>query len=341
MNPTAEQKIDTAAFLRDFKLQEQLRALEEVDEREDRINTEKNISNFSSYPERKGLVSPFNTKIIPGEFRLLSQTDHLTYAAVLPWDDIRVLLIPLSTFEHPASDQEMYVEESEKQALHMKVYQVWNARTVNKAVLARSWVMGKMSERDIQRLQQLLRHIWLEDALEDDSICKLTGIPLLPGKDIRKRYMIREQENFRELDSEDLAVEEIPFVLHDTGSWKVFNEAELNLQAAAGETSLSECYLLTESNLKYLGPITLENFVEIPEKGTLPEFKWYADQMLPEWKTWMPVLFRHKRTGTVLGSSLLTPFPDGGVLVSLDNPAKNEELQISSPRDIQLIFFNE
>ena len=114
-----------------------------------------------------------------------------------------------------------------------------------------------------------------------------------------------------------------------------------NLQAAAGETSLSECYLLTESNLKYLGPITLENFVEIPEKGTLPEFKWYADQMLPEWKTWMPVLFRHKRTGTVLGSSLLTPFPDGGVLVSLDNPAKNEELQISSPRDIQLIFFNE
>ena len=83
--------------------------------------------------------------------------------------------------------------------------------------------------------------------------------------------MIREQENFRELDSEDLAVEEIPFVLQDTGSWKVFNEAELNLQAAAGETSLSECYLLTESNLKYLGPITLENFVEIPEKGSLPE----------------------------------------------------------------------
>ena len=39
MNPTAEQKFNTAAFLRDFKLQEQLRALEEVDEREDRINT--------------------------------------------------------------------------------------------------------------------------------------------------------------------------------------------------------------------------------------------------------------------------------------------------------------
>ena len=344
MNHTDKQKANTNAFLRDFQLLEQLREIEIQEESDAQFDFPKTAGNPENLDnvDWKNLVSPFNPKITPGEIRLLSQTERLTYAAVLPWDVSRVLLVPLSNFEFPATDQEMYVEDWETRPLLMRVYQLWNARTVNRAVLARSWVMEQMPERDTQRIQQLLRHIWLDDALEDETIRDLTGTPLLPERDPRKRYQLREQENFSALDAEDLAMEEAPFLLHSPECFNVFRTAGLELQAAAGENTLSECYLLAGTELKSLGTMELEDFKTVAAGERLPEFCWYTERISPECEPWMTVLFRHRETGETLGSGVLTPLPDGGAEVILRNPVDDENTpQIHSPGDIQLIFWRQ
>lgn len=149
-----------------------------------------------------GLVAPFDTTVRPGEIRMLSHPDKPVFGVVLPWDSDSVLLVPFSGMKHPATDLEMYAEDGENRAAGMQVYQIWNARTVEKSVIGKSWICGSISEAEKARLNRMLRFSLLGEPLDDDLL-PLIGTPLSGDDDIRMAYMKDDLAFFVPLDREN------------------------------------------------------------------------------------------------------------------------------------------
>ena len=285
------------------------------------------------------MVSKFDWLIQPGEIRLLSQTDRLTYGAILPWDWNHALLIPFSHAENPATDQEMYASDGEIRGLFQQVYQLWNARTVNRSILAKSWIAGTVPKEDMSRLNQMLQHIWLGEKL-DVELQNRTGLPLLEGKDIRKKYLDEELANFAKLDLADAEAEWAMNELESEPLILRFEElkAEVELQAAAGRNMLSEAYVLTPDGLKFLQGIELTDFEKIRAGKPLPHFCWSAENLPGLGSGFYQVLFRHRQTGKILGTGPVLNQPFGFEII-LANPIDPEDVpELSAPADIQLIF---
>ena len=329
-----KRKENTMLFLNELILRKQLEKLDS--EAEDCTAGENGGSQRQSASE---LVSQFDWQIKDGEIRLLAGTETLTYGAVFPWDWNHVLLIPFSHHSHPATDEEMYASDGESRGMFQQVYQIWNARTVNRTVLAKSWVHGTIPEQDKAALNQMLRHCWMGEQLSSDTADR-TGIPLLQGKDIRKKYMERELANFAVLDAEDAEAEWAAEELEDEHIILQFEDfyKEAQLMAAAGKNLLSESYVLTRSGLKFLQGFEMPDFEKISAGTPLPQFCWIAETMPENCLPNMQVLFRARKTGQILGSGNLLKQKFGYEIILL-NPIDAEDTpELKSPSDIQLIL---
>ena len=336
------QENNTWAFVREFKI---LEALDKIEDTEESINENISVEIDSATVEKfrkkaRKLFSPFQWYIQPGEIRLLSQTDRLTYGVVLPWSWNHCLLVPLSHCENPATDEELY-SDGEGRGLFQQVFQIWNTRTVSKTLLSKSWVAGKISETDMARINKMLKHSWLGEELPED-IRQMTGIPLLKGYDIRRKFLHDELENFSALDAEsaawDLEFEDIEsdsVILEFDG---LRGEVSEKLLAAAGKNDLSEAYLHSEQGLKFLLGIELTDFETVDAGEELRSFCWIAETLPPECVEGMSVIFRHKQSGKVIGSGILNRQEYGWEII-LANPVDAEDVpEISTPADIQLVF---
>ena len=138
----------------------------------------------------------------PGQIRVLSQTDTLTYAAVLArWDERSLLIAPFSRFEDPASDEEL--KTAFQGGLRMGVLQIWNARTAMDATLKKSWLVGKLPKQDLD--DALLLWKWsIGDVAElPERISERTGVPIYRTDDPRLDYRREALENFAAFDAED------------------------------------------------------------------------------------------------------------------------------------------
>ena len=331
---TDARKKNTMLFLNELTLQKQLEKLD--------VGIEEYTGGGNDEHQRQvasGLTSPFDWLVKDWEIRLLAETETLTYGVVLPWDWNHALLVPFSHCSHPATDEEMYASDGESRGMFQQVYQVWNARTVNRTVLAKSWIHGIIPEQDKAALNQMLRHHWLGAELCSE-ISSRTGIPLLEGKDIRKKYMEEELANFAVLDAADAEAEWAKDELENEHIVLQFNalRGEVQLQAAAGKNFLSEAYLLTRSGLKFLLGIELTDFEKVPAGNQLPHFCWLAETLPESCRLNMQVLFRSRKTGQILGSGILLKQKFGYEIV-LANPIEPEDTpELNSPTDIQVIL---
>ncbi|MBR4664617.1 MAG: hypothetical protein IKO93_12155 [Lentisphaeria bacterium] len=325
---------NTMLFLKELTLQKELEKLD--------VGIEGSAEGGTGGQQRQAaseLVSPFDWLVKDWEIRLLAETGTLTYGAVLPWDWNHALLIPFSHNSHPATDEEMYASDGESRGMFQQVYQVWNARTVNRTVLAKSWVHGMIPEEDKAALNQMLRHRWLGAELSPE-LSGRTGIPLLEGKDIRKKYLEEELANFSVLDAADAEAEWAQDELEAEHTVLSFDalRGESELQAAAGRNLLSEAYVLTKSGLKFLRGIELTDFEKVPAGNQLPHFCWLAESLPESCRLNMQVLFRSRKTGQILGSGILLKQKFGYEIV-LANPIEPEDTpELNSPTDIQVIL---
>ena len=138
----------------------------------------------------------------PGQIRVLSQTETLTYAAVLArWDERSFLIAPFSRFEDPATDEEL--KTAFQGGLRMGVLQIWNARTAMAATLRRSWLVGMLPKQDLD--DALLLWKWsIGDVAElPERISERTGVPVYRTDDPRLDYRREALENFAAFDAED------------------------------------------------------------------------------------------------------------------------------------------
>lgn len=139
-------------------------------------------------------VNPFDTELEPGQVRLLGgDTDRMTYVALLKrWEADSFVVMPFSAFKYPATDEEFMPEYDGGVFQH--VLQAWNVRTLDDASLKRSWVVGQLSEKDMDDAWRLWEKSLGGKEL-DDELLKRTGLPIYKLHDPRLKYKQTELVN--------------------------------------------------------------------------------------------------------------------------------------------------
>lgn len=340
MKTPQEAKANTQKFMVEYRIIRELeRAAEKMKqaEPEEAPSTPEEIARIRA--KAAELVTPFDEQIREGEIRLLSQPDKITYGVVLPWDWRRVLLVPFSHMNNPATDMEMYAEDGDEHGMFQQVYQVWNARTVNKTVLAKSWSYGTISDEEKNRLKKMLRHSLLDEPI-DSSLQPLVGTPLSREHDIRRNYMNSELSFFAPLDKADHKEEQRLQAFFE--SWQQGLPREDHFfEAAAGGQYLSKGYCYSEKGMEALenGIKAEDDFQPVAPGTRIPNFTWYLDALPAECRSGMPVHFHEAKTRKLLGSGVLTGNDTEGYEVTLWNTIPPDETpEIKSPADIILVL---
>lgn len=163
--------------------------------------------------------NPFDTELAEGQIRLLSQTERITYVALLRrWGDDAFVVMPFSRFDSPATDEEL--KTSFDGGMYLRVLQAWNTRSLQDESLKKSWLIGELSPKDIDDALALWEST-LEEKELDDSIVQNTGLPIYRKNDPRLQYKREELANFARLDAEDIKLAEKPKLMLWTNQSKV------------------------------------------------------------------------------------------------------------------------
>lgn len=291
-------------------------------------------------PKLKNAVRPFQAYPQPGEIRLLSQLDKITYVAILPWDWCHSLIVPLSHYEEPATDKEMRTENHDKKGLFQQVYQCWNFRTINNVLLAKSWLVNRMSDEEVNRLKTMMRYSLLGDELPDE-IKNLTAAPIFREEDPRVTYMQEENKLFQKLDAMDFALaqrmEKIRERSFDSRARVIPFPAPCEfLQAASGTNELSGVYKLDENGqAQFVSAIECEDFRKVAAGEKVPHFTWETKSL-----TYISeeVFFRHSKSGLTIGSGMIFKEEDCFIIELLNSISEEDVPEICSPAEIEIII---
>lgn len=195
-NYSSIQKDNSKTFLRELLLDNRLRTVSGFDEKEDL-----RLPSSAAMPAK----TPFSVdSVAPGQIRLVSQTDFLTYVAILDkWIGNSFLIAPFSRFEQPATDEEL--KTAYDGGAFMRVLQLWNARSAMVETLKKSWLVGELPEQDRRDALQVWKWSIGDVAELPKSIADRTGVPIYRTDDPRLDYRREALENFVAFDAEDNA----------------------------------------------------------------------------------------------------------------------------------------
>lgn len=150
----------------------------------------------------------FDANLAPGQIRLLSQPERLTYVALLRrWEEDSFVVMPFSHFSEPATDEELKLEFD--RGMHVRVLQAWNVRTLQDETLRESWLVDMLTPTEAEQAWQLWTASIVGKELPDE-ILQRTGLPIYRDNDPRLDYKREELDNFAQIDAEDLAQAEKP-----------------------------------------------------------------------------------------------------------------------------------
>ena len=330
MSMIETRKTNTGKFLEEFKILQKLSSIPDDDEGACPAADRKRLAEMAGEA-----VHPFDPLVEDGDLRLFSQTDNITYGAVLPWDKLSALVVPLSHYAHPADETELYAEDAENNGLFRKVYQIWNARTIQKSLLSRTWKVGSISAAEQKRLKQMLRHSLLGEAIPEELLPHI-GITDDRLRRLISEYRSGELENFSALDAEDMQLETALDELPEFDFQPIRREFEA-VMAAAGRETLSPVYLRKGKKWTYLDAIEAENFRRVKAGTALPLFSWFTEAIKPE-LNWRVVAFRETGSHVLLGAGVIEPENDGAA-IRLRYPVDKQEIpELRSPADIEIII---
>lgn len=108
-------------------------------------------------------LKPGTSSVKDGEVRLFKTNGRLLYALIMPWTKRKKLFIPLSRYNHPADDGEMWTEYylyNKDDAMFRAVYMFWNTQIVDINTAVWSWHAYDISEKEYELVIQMLNHIY-------------------------------------------------------------------------------------------------------------------------------------------------------------------------------------
>ena len=135
--------------------------------------------------------SEYDENIAVAQIRILSkqytaEPDVIPYIAVVDkWDDDMWLIVPFSPCKTPATPGEM---ETGLDAYGLHVLQAWNGRTVQDAILKKSYLFGELSEKVRNDALALFRHEFGGVSLPSDFSAR-RGCPIVEAADPRREYL--------------------------------------------------------------------------------------------------------------------------------------------------------
>lgn len=139
-------------------------------------------------------ITPHDPQLEVGQIRLLSPTEFTTYVVLLQrWGKEAFLTMAFSHYNSPATDEEFKPQYS--RGLFLNTLQAWNTRTISDKVLAKSWHVDNLPEKDLQDARDFWNH-FITGAELPERLLERSGIPIMDGDDIRIEYMQEELQNF-------------------------------------------------------------------------------------------------------------------------------------------------
>ena len=133
----------------------------------------------------------YDENIAIAQIRILSkryttEPDVIPYVAVVDkWEDDMWLIVPFSPYNTPATPGEM---ETGLDTYGLHVLQAWNGRTVQEAILKKSYLFGELSEMVRKDALALFRHEFGGVSLPSDFSARI-GSPIVEAEDPRREYL--------------------------------------------------------------------------------------------------------------------------------------------------------
>lgn len=133
----------------------------------------------------------YDENIAVAQIRILSkqytaEPDVIPYVAVVDkWDDDMWLIVPFSPYKTPATPGEM---ETGLDTYGLHVLQAWNGRTVQEAILKKSYLFGELPAKVRGDVLALFSHEFGGAPLPYDFSAK-RGTPIVEAADPRREYL--------------------------------------------------------------------------------------------------------------------------------------------------------
>lgn len=153
-----------------------------------KMNVEETVQDSTLMAAASG---EYDENIAVAQIRILSkqytaEPDVIPYIAVVDkWDDDMWLIVPFSPYKTPATPGEM---ETGLDAYGLHVLQTWNGRTVQEAILKKSYLFGELSEKVRNDALALFRHEFGGVSLPSDFLAR-RGCPIFEAADPRREYL--------------------------------------------------------------------------------------------------------------------------------------------------------
>lgn len=174
-----------------------------------KMNVEETVQDSTLMATASG---EYDENIAVAQIRILSkqytaEPDVIPYIAVVDkWDDDMWLVLPFSPYKTPATPGEM---ETGIDAYGLHVLQAWNGRTVQEAILKKSYLFGELSENVRNDALALFRHEFGGVSLPSDFSAR-RGCPIVEAADPRREYLHECIERFNPLANAVIEMAERP-----------------------------------------------------------------------------------------------------------------------------------
>lgn len=185
------QRHHTAAWMREWQIQERLEADEGSENKPDLIHMDTaNIVPTLWRPPADPLKDPLPA---PGHIRLLpaglvmNSMEPLYVAVIADWEYGLVLAAPFSSYQAPATEGELQTGRTEPA---LAVLSTWSTFSVSPFLLARSWYCDQMDSALLEDAWQSYRHATTGAALPSSLIGRV-GAPIVNPLDPRIVYQRR------------------------------------------------------------------------------------------------------------------------------------------------------
>lgn len=119
--------------------------------------------------------APLNAR----ELRLFVQGDHELVGLLYKRLDDGWIIVPISDFTVPATEQEILIGK--------RVYQLWNLFTASDEFAGQSWLVDAIPEADMNDLCEALLHVMVGDSIRAD-LTECMGLPITSIEDPRLEY---------------------------------------------------------------------------------------------------------------------------------------------------------
>jgi hypothetical protein len=146
-------------------------------------------------------VAPFDEVVALGQIRLLAPElspdliRPLYFAVLREWDAVTFLIAPFSPYCVPATEGELLLASN---TVHFQVICLWNARTVSKTLVAQSWIVGQLTEKQLDNAWAVFKRVIAGHSLPE-FLEERVGLPIYTSSDPRIAYEQEEASHLEHL----------------------------------------------------------------------------------------------------------------------------------------------